>query len=373
MNGSAMAMPFDPDRLEQTGPVFKVDERVRAEGLSVSREGTIIHVGERIGVLANSRPVVPVVLRQAGPSMDITVGPEVFPPAIYRDAVVNPDGNSAAIVVQERSESSLLPETDIWILDFESGTRRVLTRGGRSDFPAWSTTGDSLYYVETAEDDRIMVTAASGRGGENLVYETSAPAAWDLAFSPDGRWAAYAMGIPPTMDTQTSLRLWRVNADRTLGTMDDPNKFRLETPNGNPRQFDFSPGGRYLAYEDQGAIFVQSLEDLESTPYQIFENSMSLPRWSPDGSKLYAIGPDGSGVSVAVQMEPVFRTVGAPRDEINWFVLAGALFDVFPSGDRFLVGYPSSGGVTDTASETPDESIDVHFILNLSSGGVGRR
>lgn len=366
-DGNAMAMPFDPDRLEQTGPLFQVDEDVRPEGLSVSREGTIIHVGDRIGTLANSRPIVPLILRFDGASAAIDLGPDVFPPAVYRDGVVHPDGRVAAVVVEEPSGSSIDPPSDIWILDFETGTRRALTRGGTSDFPAWSVTGDSLFFMSTEADDQLMVVAASGRGGEQLVYDTATPSAWDLAVSPNGTWAAYATGIPPTMESQSTMALWRMNGEQRMGSISDPAKHRMETPNGNPRHFAFSPDSKYVAYEDQGAIFVQALEDLNSTPYPVFENSMNLPRWAPDGSKLYALRTDGSGVSIQVQTEPVFRTVSSPVEN-TWYVPSGTLFDVLPSGDRILVGYSATGQSTSAGSELPDESVDVHFIFNLGDG-----
>jgi len=205
MKGDVMAMPFDTDRLEQTGPLVVLDEDIEAEGLSVSAEGTLVHVGLDVGIVANAAPINPMITRMKDGSMFIDSPLNLFPSARYRTAAVHPSGQKAAVVIEGDRHDNGDPDTDIWILDFENGTRRALTNDGWSDYPAWSPSGDSLYFIATEGNDRLMVMATSGRGGVRQVLQTAFPALIDLAISPDGKMAVMGMSLPPIIDQSSSI------------------------------------------------------------------------------------------------------------------------------------------------------------------------
>lgn len=360
-----MALPFNPDNLTQTGPIIPIEQAVRPQGLSISRDGTLVRFDTGIGVSNLGRLVVPVAHRAVGSSGNVVLAPDRFPAAVYVNGAVSPDGKSLAVAIHEFEDTSEGPISDIWILDFNTGSRRALTRGGTSDYPAWSANGDSIYFVNSGVNDDIMVMAASGRGGARKVMPVSPfPTLADLTVSADGIWAAAASGFTLHIDAQSRIRLWNL---QSLGP--DFRGIVLETPNGNPRHLDFSPTGRYLAFEDQGAIFVLPMDDVNSTPFQIWENSMSLPRWAADESKLLARHDDGHILYVDVQTDPVFATLGAARELIE----SGDrdtpphLFDVFTSTAELttLTAYlvPNSG--VEASADSVDHSVDVHFVINL--------
>ena len=138
-------------------------------------------------------------------------------------------------------------------------------------------------------------------------------------------------------------------------------------PGGNPRHFDFSLDSRYLAFEDQGAIYVQSVENLYSSPYLIWENGKTLPKWSADGKTLYAMNVDSGGESRPVTLENGFSIQAASEDLSSNLLLFGTnLFDTFPPGDRFLFGLPVSGEGTDQDSGL-EQTIDLYMIFNLTA------
>ena len=368
LEGDLVAMPFDVGSLSQTGPLISLDQHVRPEGLAVSAEGTLVHVGTRIGIVNNTRPIKPILMRMTGASISMETSQDLFPSAIYRSAAVSPDGTRAAVVVEgEMGAEDFRPPSDIWILDFRSGTRRAITTGGASDYPAWSVSGDSLYFVrDNGGNSSILVKAASGRGAEETILDTSIPILFDLTTSLDGNWLAFAGGIPTSQDLVSGYVVWDLRAEQQilLGETDRGNF----GANGNPRHFEFSPGSKYLAYEDQGGIFVQSVEDLGSPPYMIWENGKTLPKWAPDGSMLYVRDTVSGGDATPVQLDPFFSTIGPAADMTTyWYVMAGDFFDTFPETDLFLAALPDSEAEAIEDEAVEEQAIDLNVIVNLTN------
>ena len=368
MDGDLVAMPFDLGTLSQTGPLIPLEDHVRAEGLAVSKEGTLVHVGTHIGIVADTRPVFPIVSRMSGASIDIETPVDMFPSAIYRSAAVHPSGLQAAVVVEGLLQpDDYKPPTDVWILDFETGNRRAVTTGGVSDYPAWNPRGDSLYFVrDHGGSSSIMIKAASGRGSESTIVDTAIPASFDLDVSSDGKWALWAGGIPTSRDQSSAYALF--DLDSGMSTMEADWGGAKEGPNGNPRHFAFSPDNKYFAYEDQGAIFVQSVEDPDSPPTQVWENGMTTPQWAPDGSELYVRSTLSGGFGTPVQLDPFFTTVGDPVDYTSmWYVVAGQLFDMFPEKGRMLGAIQDSEFEETDDGETTIQSFNLNLMVNITS------
>ncbi|PIQ62050.1 MAG: hypothetical protein COV99_07415 [Bacteroidetes bacterium CG12_big_fil_rev_8_21_14_0_65_60_17] len=375
VDGRVMAVPFDMESLAQTGPIVQIDAPVKVEGMAVSGEGTLVHAGMRAGVVTASGPSTP--LFGAFNRTTILLQDRAsFPPGRYNNAAIHPSGDFAAVALEGevRAGGGLRP-SDIWILDFETGSRRALTSGGRSMAPAWSPSGDSLYFVEFGGNSRLKIMAASGRGGARVVVDPAIPALYDLDVSPNKKWAVMAAGIPPTMDAATDMLIVDLETEEVYsrGLVAD----RLTAPGGNPRHLAFSPDSKYLAYEDQGAIRVQSMEDLDSVPITVWENGMTLPKWSPDGSVLHGIRLGQNRAEMDVQTDPVFRVLGERFVDSPGGVYSTSLFDLFPDNSGFMMGYPTalstdtSGATATDATTIRREGLDVHFIINVS-GLVGQ-
>lgn len=366
-NGNAMYLPFDLKTLSPSGPLVTIDQNVQPEGLSVSNEGTLIHVGQATGRIQDLRPSFPVIARKLGQSMDFELDMETFPSAVYRSPSIHPNLNAAAIVIQGEPRVDGPVARDIWLLDFQNKTRRALTTDGNSDYPVWNATGDSLYYISNGQSDALMIMASTGRGGSRNVFEDLTPEFVDLDISPDGKWAVMAAGIPPSIDAGTAAALIDLTTGKLFGGESGSATASFETPGGNPRQFSFSPSSKYVAYEDQGAIYVQSMDDLNSTPVMLWANSMSLPQWAPDESMVYVVGvEDGVMHGVQVQTEPVFSPIGAPTAKaINETLRTLNVFRVIEA-DRFLVAYMDASAEVEKESEPT--SIDLHVMVNMAKG-----
>jgi len=210
-----------------------------------------------------------------------------------------------------------------------------------------------------------MRKSLSGSSGETTILESGNATLVDLAISPDGTMAAVAAGIPTLMDSQSWFIILDLkNSQQYSYRIDD---LVQAGPGGNPLHFDFSPDSRYLAFEDQGAIYVQAVDNLDSPPYLVWENGKTLPKWSADGKTLYAMNVDAGGESRSVTLENGFSILGAAEDlSSNWYAFGTNFFDTFPTGDRFLFGLPVSGenDVQDSGLEIP---LELHMIFNLTA------
>jgi hypothetical protein len=128
-----------------------------------------------------------------------------------------------------------------------------------------------------------MRKSLNGNSGEATILKSGNSTLVDLLISPDGIMAAMVAGIPTLMNSQSYYIILDLNnSEQYSYRIDDLTHLG---PGGNPRHFDFSLDSRYLAFEDQGAIYVQSVENLYSSPYLIWENGKTLPKWSADGER----------------------------------------------------------------------------------------
>ncbi|GMQ82232.1 MAG: hypothetical protein BMS9Abin05_1677 [Rhodothermia bacterium] len=354
LDQNVMALPFDLKSLSQTGPIQSIVENARAEGVSISDDGTLVHAGIDLGLRVNLEPVVPIIFRKMGGGASTAETLDI-PPDRYRNLVVSPDGKQAAVVVETASDGE--PLTDIWILDLESSTRRLLTRGGNNDYPAWTADGDSVHYVRRDRNDELMSIAANGRGGVNqLPTRELNPTLADFVISQDGAVkVTISAGAEAQLETQTGMKVF----------FRDGRTFEMYSETSNPRHPNISPDSRYLAYEERGRILVLSLEDVNSAPVTAWESGMSLPKWAPDMSKLYSVATNGTVHSIPVQTDPVFAVSGAPELELNWPVAGIDLFDIFPDGKRFILPTMASSETPAAVSDSTAQTVDLHFIINL--------
>ncbi|TDI71554.1 MAG: serine/threonine protein kinase [Bacteroidetes bacterium] len=353
LDQNIMAMPFDLNTLSQTGPIQSIVENARAEGMSISNDGTLVHAGTDLGLQINSEPLVPIIMRSLGMANNaVTMD---IPPDRYRNLVLSPDGKQAAVVVETTIAGE--PLTDIWILDMESHTRRLLTRGGNNDYPAWTAGGDSIHYVRRDRNDEIMSIAANGRGGANrLPSREITPTLAEIVVSRDGSVdITIGAGAEAQLGTQTGMKVF----------FRDGRMFEMESERSNPRHPSISPDSRYLAYEERGRILVLSLEDVNSAPVTAWESGMSIPKWAPDMSRLYSVAANGMVHSLPVQTDPVFAVSGAPRVDINWQVAGVNLFDIFPDGVRFVLPTMASSETPAIVADSMAHNVNLHFIINL--------
>ncbi len=370
LGADLVTMSFDEKSLTQSGAITPLDSQILPEGFAASRENTLVHFGSDIGLIANTRPRKPLIVDQAEGTF-LTRSEDVFPAAIYRSAAVSPDGQRVAVVIEEPVEDKILPNTDIWVLDFETGSRRRITSGGISDYPAWNPAGDSLYHIEVrATSSDVVVRAASGQGNSRVLLPSTAPYLGDLDVSPDGRWLVVSGGLPTSWDSWSRM----VVMDLSTQPSQIPADVGEPAVNGNPRHYQISPDSRYVAFEDEGGIYVQSLEDAQSPAVEIWPNGKTAPRWAPDGSRLYALDVNGGGFGMDVRLDPVFTTLGNERDyNDSWWAFSLDFFDTMPGENNFLFALPDADSEEDTEIDLDEAGIEASIISNFTSAVGGSR
>jgi WD40 repeat protein len=136
----------------------------------------------------------------------------------------------------------------------------------------------------------------------------------------------------------------------------------------NPRFPAFSPDGRYVAFQEQGAIRVLALDRPNAVPQTVWERGMVLVRWNPDGTSILATAAaDGSPHTVDVRLDPSFSVTAAPRPAANWPIVGSEIFDVSADGEwAVLPTTPDGGGLPSNLEDTQSSTIDLHFIVNYA-------
>jgi WD40 repeat protein len=324
----------------------------------VSNEGTLVHGGAGLGIFELTGPVALVITDLLGDSRSGADISELsgLPVDRYRSVSVHRDGDLALASIEQVEEDGTIL-SDVWILDLVRQSRRRITNDGISVSPTWSADGDSIVYVRSLENDQLRVRAAFGMGNDRLLLQPDIHDVADLAISPDGSIMAMSGAFRGMMAAQSLLHLTFPDGPADLST-------ELET---NPRRPDFSPDGKWLAYDDGGRIYIQSLEDLDSSPYVAWETGMTSPKWSADGTKLFAIALDGSPNSIPVSLESGFTVLGPPVTEVAWAAGSGS-FDLVDGIGSLLMTYRAPAEDAGEAREDSTRRLhELHFIVGLQN------
>jgi tricorn protease len=186
-------------------------------------------------------------------------------------ASLSPDGDRLAIV--SRGE--------IFSVPVKEGVTLPVTRGSgaRESWASFDAEGKRLVYVtDASREEEIRVIDAWGRGEPKTVLPPG-ESGWHFppAFSPDGKWIAYAD------QTQT---LYVIPADGGK-----PRKVDRGTQ-AEIREYVFSPDSRWLAYSkllptDYSAIFVYDVKEDKTRQVTGTTTSDGSPAWDPEGRYLY--------------------------------------------------------------------------------------
>jgi len=245
---------------------------------------------------------------------------------------IAPDGHRVA--VSRRVESN----TDIWLLD-RSRTSRVTFSDQLDSEPVWSPDGTRLAFAST----RAFTSTSSGQvdlyqtrfgaGGEELLLasgQTKTPNSW----SPDGRFFMYF-----STDPQTGNDLW------VLPVTGSPAVFlktRFSEGSGV-----FSPDGRWVAYmSDQSGrmeVYVRPFVPAAGRELQVSTDGGIHPAWSPDGTEVYYLNPEGAMMAAPVTVTGSTVEPGTPVRLFPTRIFGGGIwrgesrqYDVAPDG-RFLI------------------------------------
>jgi Tol biopolymer transport system component len=249
----------------------------------------------------------------------------------YRGLRLSPDGRRVALDMSS---------VTIWQLELARGIPTQL--GTRpAEVPIWSPDGERIVFRKGGPPN-LYGTKADGSGAEERLLE-SHDSNTPLDWSPDGNWVLYhRLSNDISAQTRSSLWLWPTRGG-------EPRPY-LQTSHRQGTAA-FSPDGKWVAYasDESGRdeIYVQSFP-AGGPKWQVSSAGGNFPRWRRDGLELFYLGADRKLMSVTVR-----RTNGrpdfagpAPLFPLQTGVHSIALgpytypYDVAPDGNHFVVLSP---------------------------------
>jgi serine/threonine protein kinase/Tol biopolymer transport system component len=322
--GSLVAQPFDPGRLQLSGEPATVVERLPY----FDQTGWAEFSASSNGVLAymTDIPQMRVVwLDRAGREVR-----QLGAPGFFNQIRLSPDGKRLAFVAADPHSIS----GDIWIQDVarDVATRFAFGREDEGD-PVWSPDGDAIAYFMCCDDkwSTERSTLRTKRVGDPGSGKVSGEPGFDAPtdWSQDGRFLMFQRNTPGT----TKLQLWiqRV-ADGTSTRF-------LESPFSEARGR-FSPDGRWVAYRSDETgreeVYVARVNPAGADMQRLSVAGARSPVWRRDGKELFFLTEDHTIASIAVTSGETTR-FGAPTALFRNDLIVNGTFDAMPDGQGFVV------------------------------------
>ncbi len=331
--GKLLAVPFDPERLETTGPATPLDTDVLVNPSTGSAQFALSPAGALVlvtGGMQTPQRTLVWVDRQG------RAEPVGAPARGYGVLRLSPDRRLLAMNISNGNE-------DIWVYDLARGTlSRVTSHPARDIYPVWTRDGQQLIFSsDRNRRPQDMYRKAVGGGNEEalLTRPTDQPKSFpEFAFdtSPDRRWLIYAADNTLEKQSGWDLFLLPLQGERTpqpfLGTQFDE------------IQPAFSPDSRWLAYasNETGRWEIYVLPYPGPGPRaQISTDGGLQPLWSPSGRELFYRNGDQM-MAVEISAPPAF-SASAPRQLFEGRYVQGGMnpgwanYDVSADGQRFLL------------------------------------
>ena len=343
-DGSAMAAPFDLDRLEVTGPGLPVLEGVMVPNgtalLTVSRSGTLVYLQGTAA--ANETEVVRVTRAGVAQPIDTTWH------GGFNSFALSPDGRRLAMGVGLASGA-----LGIWIKQLERGPFTRLTFGGQDRRPAWSPDGREVAFIrDSFTRSSVFARQADGSTPDRLAGRLPVQVQ-EVAWSPDGRWLVLRTdnGGP--------------GAGELIGlrTGGDTTPVPLVASPFTELHPAVSPDGRWIAFtsNESGAneIYVRPFPSTTSGRWQVSNGGGVQPRWAADGRELFFLDGASRLVAARVRSAPGFEvTELTPLFDASGFAVDPFhhSYDVQPDGRGFVFLRPRQGGRTGVAAVTVIEA-----------------
>jgi Tol biopolymer transport system component len=233
--GRLLAVGFDLDRLEVRGtPTPLLEDLAGGAGsgggqYDVARNGTLVYLSGKSSTA--SWPVA---------WMDSTgkTQPLLAVPGPYYTPRFSPDGNRLALAVGPFGGG------DIHVYDWQRDKLMRLTFTQRNVYPVWTPDGKHIVFqFRSPSSYSIRWVRADGAGEAQLLLESNGELR-PYSFSPDGRRLAFAEpGVDTTFD------LWTLPLDVSNPEHPKPGKPELFLRTlFDDREPAFSPDGRWIAY-----------------------------------------------------------------------------------------------------------------------------
>jgi len=324
-------VPFDIERRAVTGPSVPVPEPIFYEPengvphLAFSTHGSLAFVP---GGGTPQRRLVWVDLEGNEEPVSTRARGFVYPR-------FSPTGDRLAVTISESGNSN------IWVLDLETGAQMKLPVEGNNAFPVWSPDGERIVFsAETTQPPAswsLFSKRVQGTGAAEplLRAEEAGQQLYPYSWSPDGR--TLVIGKDSTISPESREDIWFLPIESDRETRPFVATEVTEVCGA------VSPDGHWIAYVSRESgyrqVYVQRFPD-GGEKHQVSTGPGVEPVWSPDGLAIYYWGPGGL-MAAPVSTTPPFQ-LGAPKTLFEgqyaqpmWTNFQN--FDVSPDGNRFVM------------------------------------
>ena len=341
LDGRLMAVPFDADRLEMTGPAVPVPESVY-----VSSSGLPQAAVSATGALAYLASEEAQALRLSWVEPQGQARPVVTVPRNYADLVLSRDGRRAALHLWDE-------DNDIWVADLVRGglTRLTFTKD-EEETPVWSADGKDLAYAAAARDGKRGVFTRPADGSAAAVERK----VWEDVdhfhvndWSPDRRTILVEIRRPGTSNDIVAIDVETGTARTVLASPYAEYNARL------------SPDGTWLAYvsEESGRaeVYAQPYPAL-NVRVPVSTEGGREPVWSRDGKKLYFRSAESVMVAGVMSRAPLEFAAPTIMFRDTFTRTQGTYhthFDVAPDGRFLMIENPNQGTIGRQ---------EIHIVLN---------
>jgi serine/threonine-protein kinase len=327
-NGNLFAIPFDLDRLEVRGSPgllgeVSSDSNIGSAQIDFSRNGTMAF---RSGRTEGRRAIQ---WLDAAGTME-SLGAE---PASYLFPRLSPDGSRLAVRVSVGAGS------EIWIHDLNRGGRARVTFGAAlNSWPVWTPDGR---YVVFQGAGGMSWTRADGAGEPRPLTQSKT---WHVpsSFTPDGRRLAFT-----ELTSSGGANIWTVPVESASLELraGEPQLFlKISTVFSFAA---FSPDGRWLAYADAESgryeVYLRAFPD-NGSKVQISNDGGMMPTWSRNGRELFYRTDDQRLMVVSYRVDGGTFAAEKPRIWSGEPLANTGLalnFDLAPDGKRVVVLMPA--------------------------------
>ena len=265
--------------------------------------------------------------------------PLLAKPGVYGRPSLSPDGQRLALEVREGSR------TDIWVYDWPRDTMTRVTFNGNAESPVWSPDGRSIVF--RAVGAGLSVTRSDGAGQpQSLTQSKNGPLSVLLHARRESGWRSMEQGAAGDRSNVWTVPLEGNGAGLRAGK---PEAF-LQTP-ADERHPAFSPDGRWLAYaSDESGTFQTYVRAFPDTggKWQISSSGGTYPMWSRSGRELFFETLDNHIFAAAYTVKGDAFVADKPRmwseTPIAGVVNTAKSVDLAPDGKRIVALMPAATG-----------------------------
>ena len=335
--GTLLAVPFDVDRLEPTGPAGALLESVstssRYSKFALSETGVLLYLpGAAIGAATEL-----VWVTRQGDAAPVDPDWQFDPPVSNYGWSLSPDGARVALTRE------IDGNTDIWVKQLPDGPLERLTFGDENDlYPVWTSDGQSVTYLSSTDSWR---RPADGTGTPELLLDDQLTL-FQGGWSPDGEWMVFRTGGFPRIIGVRDIVGFRPGVDSATVPLVATAEFAEQDPA-------LSSDGRWLAYTSnrtgRAEIYVSPFPEVGSARVPVSTGGGVGPLWARSGSELFFVDADRRLIAARVETDSEFRVL----DREPLFILGpeyliasldgtSHFYDISLDDQQFLMGRSAS-------------------------------